>query len=174
MSTTFRPIKDYPGYAIGEDGEVLSFHKGKITFRKRQFSKGYLQVNLRNSSGWKTFKVHFLVAQAFLGERPRGMVVDHKDGNKLNNHYSNLHYVTVRENVNNPNTLPTNNWHRRGRRVVAIKEGIEKTFDSVTQAGRELGVGPGNVYNCLKGKYYCHSLRGYTFRWADEVRVPLL
>lgn len=170
MSTTFRPIKDYPGYAIGEDGEVLSFHKGKITFRKRQLNKdsGYLHVGLRNSNGWKIFKVHFLVAQAFIGDRPQGMVIDHIDGNKLNNHYTNLHYCTQKENMNNPNTLPNNNCYRKRRRVVAIKDGIERTFDSVIQMSRELGVHVANVSKCIKGKNYCHSLRGYTFRWADE------
>ena len=112
--------------------------------------------------------VHSLVAQAFLGDRPKGMVIDHIDGNRFNNHYTNLRYCTQKENMNNPNTLPNNNCYRKRRRVVAIKDGIERTFDSVIQMSRELGVHVANVSKCIKGKNYCHSLRGYTFRWADE------
>lgn len=166
-STIFRPIADFPGYAVSETGEVISFKRSKPTLLKPYVypGLGYLMVGLTKSGVCKKTYIHTLVAQAFLGDRPEGYFVDHKDGNKLNNRYSNLHYVTPHGNANNPNTLPHNSFYRKRRRVVAIKDGVERTFDSVTQMGRELGVDPSNVFKCIKGKQ--HSLRGYTFRWAD-------
>lgn len=44
--------------------------------------------------------VHQLVAQAFVPGWFEGAVVNHKDANKLNNHYTNLEWVTQKENVN--------------------------------------------------------------------------
>lgn len=38
------------------------------------------------------------MAMAFIGEAPEGATVNHKDGNKLNNHFLNLEYATRSEN----------------------------------------------------------------------------
>lgn len=46
----------------------------------------------------QTKMVHTLVAQAFLGARPDGLVINHKDLNKWNNRVNNLEYVTQMEN----------------------------------------------------------------------------
>lgn len=50
-------------------------------------------------SGWQY--VHELVAEAFIGPRPSGMVVDHIDRNPRNNAPSNLRYVSVADNTRN-------------------------------------------------------------------------
>ena len=47
---------------------------------------GYLRVKLNN----KNVSIHSLVAKFILGERPKDYVINHKDGNKLNNKESNL------------------------------------------------------------------------------------
>jgi len=58
-------------------------------------SNGYLSVKLNN----KNVSIHSLVAKFILGERPKDYVINHKDGNKLNNKASNLEYVTIAENI---------------------------------------------------------------------------
>lgn len=61
---------------------------------------GYLKSMFQNDDGKTTTqRVHSLIALTFLGERPCGMQVNHKDGNKLNNAISNLEYVTISENI---------------------------------------------------------------------------
>lgn len=62
--------------------------------------KGYLKfrVCLRDGRQWIT-KVHQVVAVAFIGPRPDGMQVNHKDGDKKNNRPENLEYVSCRDNV---------------------------------------------------------------------------
>jgi hypothetical protein len=54
---------------------------------------------LADSGKYSTFSLHRLVAEAFIGPRPAGMEVNHKDGNKGNNQADNLEYVTKSENV---------------------------------------------------------------------------
>jgi hypothetical protein len=60
---------------------------------------GYLQVNLQRESKGVPFSVHRLVAEAFIGPRPPGADIDHKDGIKINNERWNLEYVSRLENV---------------------------------------------------------------------------
>jgi hypothetical protein len=55
---------------------------------------GYPSLTLSKDGKPYTRGVHRLVAEAFLGRRPVGMQVNHKDGNKKNNVLSNLEYLT--------------------------------------------------------------------------------
>lgn len=50
----------------------------------------------------KTYRVASLVAEAFLGERPVGCDVSHKDEDSLNNRPDNLLYETRKQNLNRP------------------------------------------------------------------------
>ena len=64
----------------------------------RRGRQNYLRASLWESGKrWKP-SVHQIVALAFIGACPTGGTVNHKDGNKLNNHYSNLEYVTRSQN----------------------------------------------------------------------------
>jgi len=47
----------------------------------------------------RAFLVHRIVWETFVGEIPEGLQINHKDGNKLNNHLSNLEVVTPKENM---------------------------------------------------------------------------
>ena len=58
--------------------------------------KQYFQVSL---GAYKRRYIHRLVAEYFLGGTPNGFVVNHKDGNRLNNQFDNLEVITPRENV---------------------------------------------------------------------------
>ena len=57
-------------------------------------NRGYLTVVIRH----KTHMVHRLVAKAFIPNPENKSFVNHKDGNKLNNHMSNLEWCTIAEN----------------------------------------------------------------------------
>lgn len=83
---------DFDSYTIYEDGRVYSHISNK--FLKQTLSKqaGYLVY------GSKLGFVHRLVAAHFIGNIPKGMIVNHKDGNKLNNHVDNLEIVSRSEN----------------------------------------------------------------------------
>lgn len=59
----------------------------------------YLQVGCTERNG--AVPVHEIVAYAFLGPRPEGLVIDHIDRDKKHNEASNLRYVTISENAQN-------------------------------------------------------------------------
>jgi hypothetical protein len=60
--------------------------------------KGYQQVHLFKDGKSATVTVHSLVAEAFIGPRPKGKQVAHNDGDPTNNRASNLRYVGQAEN----------------------------------------------------------------------------
>lgn len=101
-STTTCMTPEYPGYWVYEDGRVFSCWSNK--FLKQWYTcdgnaRQYRRSKLRNVHGkYISIPVHQLVALAFLGPA-HGRQVNHKDGDKENNHRSNLEYVSHRENL---------------------------------------------------------------------------
>ena len=89
---------DFPNYCITEDGKVYNVTKG--TYSKLRYNAdGYVYVNLCYKGNSKRINVHKLVALLYLDLVPGKDHVNHKDQNKGNNHYSNLEYVTPKENM---------------------------------------------------------------------------
>ena len=80
-------------YTITENGDVIN-NKSKRVLKAQKNGKGYLRVSI---SGRLEF-VHRLVAQKYIPNPENKPQVNHKDGNKLNNHYANLEWVTNYEN----------------------------------------------------------------------------
>ena len=62
---------------------------------------GYRYFQLGRGGVRTNYLFHHLVASAFIGERPPGMVVDHIDRDKLNNNVTNLRYITQTDNIRN-------------------------------------------------------------------------
>ena len=53
---------------------------------------------MKENNKTKPFRIHVLVLEAFVEARPLGLVSNHKDGDKNNNHITNLEWVTRAEN----------------------------------------------------------------------------
>ena len=70
--------------------------KGKIL--KKVIRNGYEHIMISSGNLRFVKKVHRLVAEAFIPNPENKRCVNHKDGNKLNNHVSNLEWVTHSEN----------------------------------------------------------------------------
>ena len=92
-----KQIKDYPNYWIDENGEIYNettkkFLSGSIG------ENGFRYYRLSQKGIKKMLYAHRLVAEAFLDNSSNLPVVNHKDGNKLNNHVSNLEWTTYSEN----------------------------------------------------------------------------
>jgi hypothetical protein len=95
------PIKGFEGrYSASKDGRVFS-HKASRFLRPGTTSKGYQTVCLYDGSSPKkpiSVTVHSVVAASFIGARPEGLEINHKDLDKRNNSVDNLEYVTPKQN----------------------------------------------------------------------------
>jgi len=110
-------IKDVVGYEglykVTDDGRVWSVSRvakrgaGTIPVRGRWLksgkdARGYPRVVLyKQGFGQRTRSVHILVAAAFIGPRPEGLDVDHRDRDRMNNRVGNLRYTTRSGNGHN-------------------------------------------------------------------------
>ncbi len=86
-------------YSISENGILRNDRTGKILKAKID-NKGYNKFDLYNGKGKsKGYLAHRLVAFNFLPPPlDKQIQVNHIDGNPLNNHYTNLEWVTPKEN----------------------------------------------------------------------------
>lgn len=102
MLEEWRDVVGYEGYyQVSSIGRVRRVRKYiyKILAPAIQPHRGYPYVALCVNSKVKTFQVHKLVAEAFIGPCPEGYEVNHKDSDRANSMVNNLEYVTRRENI---------------------------------------------------------------------------
>lgn len=107
MEEIILPIKDWEGeYSISNYGYVLT-HKWGVT-RKINGSidtGGYNYYCLYRNNKRIMMWTHRIVALHFIENPNNERDVNHIDGNKLNNHISNLEWVNRRENVSHANNI---------------------------------------------------------------------
>ena len=82
--------------SLGRVRSHLRYPDGRIRVATLRGKR--LGVNIPVAGRLATRKVHTLVADAFLGQRPSGEEVNHKDCNRVNNRASNLEWVTPNAN----------------------------------------------------------------------------
>lgn len=102
MEEIWRDIPNYEGiYQISNLGVVRSLKFGKVKLLKpNKVGKGYLGNMLLLDKNKSRKYIHRLVAEVFLN-KPDGneiLIVDHIDGNKMNNRVDNLQWLSYRDN----------------------------------------------------------------------------
>lgn len=97
-------------YQVSDEGEVRNKQTKRI--RKQQDKHGYKRITLIDDDGKShNCAVHRLVAMAFIPNDQNKPQVNHLDGNRSNNHLSNLEWVTPEENFKH---AVENDLYRKG------------------------------------------------------------
>ena len=94
-------IKGYEGiYTIDKKGNIYSL-KRSIKLKCFICNAGYKSIGLYNRGKRTPFRIHKLMAITYLNHDPNGhkVVVNHIDGDKLNNSLNNLELTTQRDNI---------------------------------------------------------------------------
>lgn len=123
---------------------------------------GYKRINLLRDGKIKGFLVHRLVAEVFVSN-PRNLpFVNHIDGNKINNHPSNLEWCTHQENMRHAVNTGLNGGLKP---VLAIRDAMGFWFPSSAEASRSLGVSKPCICAALKHKGQT-TAGGYRWEYA--------
>jgi transcriptional regulator len=89
---------DFPNYEVSDSGDVFSVKTGKklVAVRVRD---GSMRLTLIKDKKRVNVTVHRIVAKTFIINLENKPQVNHKDGDRSNNHISNLEWVTASENI---------------------------------------------------------------------------
>lgn len=132
--------KEFGKYLIYENGDVFSLHSNRMM--SKDFVHGYAQYTLCVDGVSKRYRAHRLVAMLFL-DPPKNneeIIVNHKDGNKLNNHYTNLEWCTYTYNNKHARDTGLNNISKSNHERWNNAEFRERTSKKFSNIKRESGM----------------------------------
>ncbi len=170
----WKPIKNYEAlYEINESGEVrrlAGFWCRATRPLKPEVNKDTNAVRVKLAKDgkrpYKKFLLHRLVYETFVGPIPPRLTINHLDGNRLNNHVSNLEVATMREQMLHAYATGLQKVQRgaeRGRAakltaadVRSIRRRYRPRVVTLDALAAEYGVSQGCIFYIVKRKRWTH------------------
>ena len=154
-------LADYPEYFVSNQGRVR--HNERI-LSGSVHKDSYILVNIKG----KQIPIHRLVAQCFLPITENMQVVNHIDGNKMNNAEWNLEWCSQAENIRHSienNLQPKGLAVYKGKFSQEERQKIKEEWDSGKISKRKLAEKYGVSHTCI-----CDIIND-KYKYADKVNV---
>lgn len=140
----WKEVKGYEGlYEVSNIGNLRSLPrattKGKLL--KTSITQGYVCCGVWKNGIGKMIKVHRLVAESFLENTNNSPHVNHIDGNKLNNDFNNLEWVSPRENTTHRSSNKSNKKSKYPGVSYAERKGKKYWVSYCTKNGKNHHLG---------------------------------
>lgn len=134
-------------YTIYSNGTIFSNKSNKF-LKQQQDSRGYMRVGLTINGQAKTYKVHRLIADAFLPKENNKPQVNHKNGIKTNNRLENLEWCDSSHNMKHAydNGLKTSHHNKV---VLDTQTGV--FYSSATELANLIGMNRATLISRLNG-----------------------
>ena len=158
----WKEVLDFPNYQISNLGRIRNINSNRIL--QPSLTCGYNKVRLSNKGIVKDYLVHHLVFKHFSKEKYNAdLVIDHIDGNKLNNNFNNLRLLSREENA-----LMA---YYKTKTNSAIKPVLQfdkdmnfiQEFQSAREAARCLNLDSSTISKVCRGVNKTHG--GYIFKY---------
>lgn len=163
-------VRSYDRYVVKIHPKLLTPYtfilKGKV-LKNKVHDNGYLYVSLYSDKTPKNHYIHRLVAMAFVqGHDDVNNVVNHKDENKKNNHWTNLEWCTQIYN-NEYSDIQGKATAKKMKRVCQydINGCFIKEYESLNDAARNVGIDAKSIWRVCNKIY--DSAGGYIWRYAE-------
>lgn len=186
----WRPIKGFEGLAeVSSEGRVRSLPReirhwtGSTRIREGTIlaptscRQGYLRIGLWKNGKLKTCSVHSLVAEAFIGERPEGLIIRHIDRCTSNNVPSNLEYGTHLQNNADMWRHGTIRYGMNAyrRKLTDVQVRTIRNYPKVSNSNFAMmyGVSPSTIWSARTGRSWKYLDKSTTHRltreWANSL-----
>lgn len=168
----WKNIKNYEGlYQVSNIGRIKSFKRNESIMQPNDNGKGYLQVGLSKNGKRSYFKIHRLVAEAFIPNPYSKPEVNHIDGNKQNNTVENLEWCTTKENCQHRQKTGLGNIEAatKAKYKIVLKYDLKtgkilEEFESAKAAALSLGSNRSdNIARVCRGER--NSFKGFGFKY---------
>lgn len=156
-------------YLVSNLGKIKNIEKNKIidTYNIKRHN-GYIRVGLKNDNNIKkNFRLHILIANAFLGKGNKNQTVDHINRIKDDNNITNLRWASPKEQANNRKK----NIKIRGRVIIQYDENknLIKEWESINSICKIFNIMSASIrYACKKNTLSC----GYYWQYKDKINLP--
>lgn len=151
MQEIWRDVKGYEGlYLISNLGRIKSLPRNG-TIKKEKNLKTYYDkdnyeiVTLSKNGINKKRRVHRLVAEAFIENKCKLPVINHKNHNTKDNRVENLEWCTDIYNAQYSNNKKILQYDK--------EKNFLKEWSSIAEASRKLGLSKSSISLCCSGKY---------------------
>ena len=176
MIEIFKPVVGYEGlYEVSDLGNVRVLDRickgtrGSDVLRKGKlmdinalgFGNGYKHIGLTKEGKKKRFFIHSLVIAAFIGSRPEGMDVSHKNGCRDDNRAVNLCYESHIENmarmhVHGTVACGTKRYNAKLTDEIVVQMRNLRDAVSITALAKQFGIAYQTAYAAINGRSWKH------------------
>ncbi len=184
------PLKYYAGDFSEEERDFIEKHfditrvgdvRNAVTgveLKQSINSKGYYYIGCKWNGKKNHLFIHSAVAYMFAPNPNNFTVINHKDGNKLNNRWDNLEFGTQKHNIRHSYANGLQKSYLYGYKIKCVETG--EIFDFATDAIKKYGMNPSSLYQYLQHKlnkkgsrysYYSqscgkHPITGEPLHWV--------
>lgn len=146
----WKTIDGFENYQVSNFGRVKSFAKKtpKILTTNANDGIGYVRVQLYKNKQRAFFRIHRLVAMAFIPNPENKPEINHKNGIKKDNRVENLEWATYSENENHARKYLDKKSYTR--KIQCVETGV--VYESLTQAAKQLGTAVNCIHRALNNK----------------------
>lgn len=167
INHTWRMHPRHTDYWISSNGGVKKIGPGKTerVIKQRLRPDGYLDVRIKvEDEKWRSIKVHTLVLEAFVGDRPANMECRHVDGNAANNSLSNLEWATHSRNCLDKRSHGTMVRGSKSKSAKLSEENVLSIYRlldegaTIASVARSYGVDPATISRINSGQKWSFLL----------------
>ena len=156
-------------YDITKEGIIINKQSGKQS-KGCINNRGYRMFTCRYKNKHFMYSIHTLLAIKYIPNPNNYPIINHIDGNKLNNSLDNLEWCTQSHNIKEASRLGLMDYSNNTnvpKKVIQINKDtkeIIKIYNSIIEASKELKINRTGISNCCSGRYKTSG--GYIWKYA--------